>query len=203
MKQFSTKLVDSKYKAQWTSLVLSTLLASACVGPTQPPITGAIQVTSTGTQIIGTDAVLSASPTAPQPLPEPSALPAPTAEEATRRAVYAELATEVARGGQRTLEPYETLWARETSIYVEQTQFVESLFTPTPFGPLPFPGTRLTDEELAERGWSRMTDDGQRNEDYHPTAIWLDKAYVDAEIFSQYQALFELLAFRDGPPGED
>ena len=123
--------------------------------------------------------------------------------EATRRASYAERATQAVRDGQPTLEPYETIWARETSFYVERTQVAESLFTPTPFGALPFPGTRLTDEELAERGWPRMGPGGIRNEDYHTTAFWLDKEYVDAEIFSKYEALFDLLAFRDGPPGDD
>ncbi len=99
--------------------------------------------------------------------------------------------------------PYETAVSVETAYQLELTSYAESLYTPTPFGPLPFPGTRLTDEELAERGWPRIGPGGIRNEDYHTTAIWLDKAYVDAEIFSKYQALFDLLAFRDGPPGDD
>ena len=119
------------------------------------------------------------------------------------RQAYEEYATQVAAGGGMTLVPYDTAVSVETAYQLELTSYAESLFTPTPFGPLPFPGTRLTDEELAERGWPRIGAGGVRNEDYHTTAIWLDKEYVDAEIFSKYQALFDLLAFRDGPPGED
>lgn len=126
----------------------------------------------------------------------------PTEGDSARQAYY-EYATTVAAAGGATLVPYETAAAESTQYALDLTQYVESFLTPTPFGPLPFPGTRLTDEELAERGWPRILESGERNEDYHTTAIWLDKAYVDAEIFSQYQALFELLAFREGPPGED
>lgn len=127
----------------------------------------------------------------------------PTETVDPNRQAYDKYATQVAAAGGMTLVPYETAVSVETAYQLELTSYAESLFTPTPFGPLPFPGTRLTDEELAQRGWPRIGPGGIRNEDYHTTAIWLDKNYVDAEIFSKYQALFDLLAFRDGPPGED
>ncbi len=136
------------------------------------------------------------------PTQNPIATPDATEIDATLRADYAAYATERAKVGASVV-PYETEAYYRTAAVVDMTRQADLLLTPTPFGPLPFPGTRLTDEELAERGWSRIESDGRRNTDYHATAIWLDKAYVDAEIFSQYQALFELLAFRDGPPGDD
>ena len=189
-----------KRSVTWLSCFVVCMQITGCVGsgtPSAEPTLPDVEVTAIVTMTPSTLPVTGTLTLTPD------VLPIPTAEEATRRAVYEAQATSVAAGGQTTLEPYETIWARETAIYAERTQYYENQYTPTPFGPIPFPGTRLTDEELAERGWPRMLEDGQRNSDFRTSAIWLDKAYVDAEIFSQYQALFELLAFRDGPPGDD
>lgn len=185
--------------------ILAVLIGAVVAGCNSfaPPTTLASPMVEATT---GSSATVSVEPSpmaSPSGTPEPFPVSEATVIEVTRRASYAERATQAVRDGQPTLEPYETIWARETSFQLERTQFAESLFTPTPFGALPFPGTRLTDEELAERGWPRMGPGGIRNEDYHTTAFWLDKEYVDAEIFSKYEALFDLLAFRDGPPGED
>lgn len=185
--------------------ILAVLIGAVVAGCNSfaPPTTLASPMVEATT---GSSATVSVEPSpmaSPSGTPEPFPVSEATVIEVTRRASYAERATQAVRDGQPTLEPYETIWARETSFQLERTRFAESLFTPTPFGALPFPGTRLTDEELAERGWPRMGPGGIRNEDYHTTAFWLDKEYVDAEIFSKYEALFDLLAFRDGPPGED